>query len=401
MRYLNRNLIFSFLFTAILTTLNSCSSGSGEIIYPDGSKYNGHYVKNEEGEKIKNGEGTLTYSDGKKYVGVWEKNVLINGKFYAPNGELIYQGEWKDEKYNGKGQLFPRQGELAGYKLNGQFLNGEANGFGILFNPDSTKEYEGYWKDFQYDGNGTLYINGKKTYEGGWRNGQMEGNGIVFTPDGQVDSEGEFKSSKMNGFGKKYKNGKLYYEGGFTNNIPNGTGTMYYENGNKEYEGMFKNGNPNGKGTSYKENGEKEYEGQFVNGEYKPQRRESATSYESNINEESSHSTLLDHYYGTPNSSQKVNKYCFNDRYNSGNIFELTLIDGGDAKIIIKNSGGRTIRTGEGTWEGRNDGPGGNAPQVILYLTTGTLRFTAIVGGYPSSITMLIDSKDNQWTKCL
>lgn len=398
-------MIFRFLIAAILTTLDSCSSGSGEIIYPDGSKYIGHYIKNEQGEKIKDGEGTLTYSDGKKYVGLWVKNELSNGSFYAPNGELIYQGEWKGEKYNGKGLLYPKQGELAGYKLDGHFLEGKANGFGTLFKPDSTKEYEGYWKDFQYDGNGTFYLNGKKLYEGNFKNGQADGKGTVYAQDGQLEGEGEFKNFKLNGYGRRYANGKLYYEGYLIDNLPDGKGILYDENGKKKFEGQYKKGIPNGFGVAYNKNGEKEYEGQFVNGAYKKEEIQSTTNtYKSSNTEEKSSSTLLDRIYGKSSykedSNQEGSKFCFNDRYDTGNKFELRLIDGGIAKLVIKNSSGQIIRTGEGRWEGRNDGPGGNAPQIILRLSTGTLRFSAIVGGYPSSINMLIDSNDNQWLKC-
>lgn len=160
-----------------------------------------------------------------------------------------------------------------------------------------------------------------------------------------------------------------------------------------------------GLGVAYNKNGEMEHEGQSVNGSYKKEEIKSKTNtYKSSNVEEKSSSTLLDRIYGkssyAEDSNQEGSKFCFNDRYDSGNKFELRLIDGGIAKLVIKNSSGQIIRTGEGSWEGRNDGPGGNAPQIILRLSTGTLRFTAIVGGYPSSINMLIDSKDNQWLRC-
>jgi uncharacterized protein (TIGR02145 family) len=92
------------------------------------------------------------------------------------------------------------------------------------------------------------------------------------------------------------------------------------------------------------------------------------------------------------------NTFCFDDSYSSGNKFELTLEDGGKAKIVIKNRNNEIIRTGSGTWSGQNDGFGGNAPVINLILSTGRLKFTAVVDG--SSINMLIDSKNNQWLKC-
>lgn len=93
------------------------------------------------------------------------------------------------------------------------------------------------------------------------------------------------------------------------------------------------------------------------------------------------------------------NTFCFDDSYNSGNKFELTLEDGGKAKIVIKNRNNEIIRTGSGTWSGHNDGFGGNAPVIELILSTGRLKFTAVVDG--SSINMLIDSRHNQWLKCI
>jgi uncharacterized protein (TIGR02145 family) len=103
-------------------------------------------------------------------------------------------------------------------------------------------------------------------------------------------------------------------------------------------------------------------------------------------------SDFKDHFF------LKESTYCFNDRYDSGNIFELTLVDGGNAKIKIKNSNGNVIRTGTGTWTGSSDGPGGNAAAITLRLTSGILRFTAITNS--TSVYMLIDSKDNQWMQC-
>jgi uncharacterized protein (TIGR02145 family) len=93
-------------------------------------------------------------------------------------------------------------------------------------------------------------------------------------------------------------------------------------------------------------------------------------------------------------------KFCFSDKFNSGNFFELVLLDGGKAKITIKDPAGLVIRTGQGTWQGFNDGQGGEAPKIILNLTTGKIIFTAIVDTISSSINMLIDSKQNQWINC-
>ncbi len=244
---------------------------TGTFEIKDGVMYKGDFKTTIDDKRIKHGKGILISPNGWKYDGTWNEDNLTYGIFYDEKGKKIYDGEWKKGEYSGKGKLTPRKGELAGYKLDGHFLNGKANGFGTLFKPDSTIEYEGYWKDGRYDGNGTFYLNGKKSYVGEFKNGQPEGKGTAYSQDGKIESEGEVKNWKLNGYAKWYKNGKLYYEGYLTDDKPNGQGIMYYENGKKEYEGYFANGQPNGSGTSYKKNGQKEAEGLFVAGVFKPE----------------------------------------------------------------------------------------------------------------------------------
>jgi hypothetical protein len=94
------------------------------------------------------------------------------------------------------------------------------------------------------------------------------------------------------------------------------------------------------------------------------------------------------------------NMFCFYDRFNSGNSYEITLLNGGKAKIQIKNGTGLIIRTGQGTWEGYNDGPGGDMPNIILKLTTGNIRFSAVLDPISSSFNLLIDTKGRHWEKC-
>ena len=245
---------------------------TGTFEIKDGVIYKGDFKTTIDNKRVKHGKGILIFPNGEKYDGTWNEDNLTHGILYDEKGEKIYDGEWEKGEYSGKGKLTPRKGEFSGYTIDGHFKMGKANGFATFYKPDSSKEYEGYWKDGRYDGNGTLtfYLNGKKSYEGEFKNGQPDGKGVYYE-NGQIAQEGEFKNSKLNGYGKQYKNGKKEYEGYFTDNLPNGQGIKYYENGKKEYEGYFSNGQPNGYGTSYKKNGQKEVEGLFVNGEYLPE----------------------------------------------------------------------------------------------------------------------------------
>lgn len=242
----------------------------GVITIKEGVTYKGEFKTRINGEQVKQGKGLLTLTDGTKYDGIWDENNFKTGSFFNNKGDKIYDGEWKEGKFSGKGKAYPNEGELAGYTLDGNFLNGKANGFGISYKSDGTKEYEGEWKDFKYDGKGILYLFGKKSYEGGWQKGLMNGYGVIYEPNGQKDSEGYFKDAKLNGLGKKYVNGKMKYEGEFADGEPNGTGIAYDDNGKKIYEGSMVRGVAYGNGISYKKNGMKEHEGIFVEGKYSP-----------------------------------------------------------------------------------------------------------------------------------
>ena len=52
-----------------------------------------------------------------------------------------YEGEWENDKPNGKGSYKAQDGE----KFEGRFLNGEFHGQGVLSFPDGVV-YEGEWK---------------------------------------------------------------------------------------------------------------------------------------------------------------------------------------------------------------------------------------------------------------
>ncbi|WP_427112746.1 hypothetical protein [Megasphaera sueciensis] len=82
-------------------------------------------------------------------IGNFHKGELQgNCKIYV-NGSLLYEGEYKDNEYNGKG---------------------------ILYYPDGGKKYEGEFSSGQYDGKGTSYLkDGSVEYKGKWRNNDYAG----------------------------------------------------------------------------------------------------------------------------------------------------------------------------------------------------------------------------------
>jgi hypothetical protein len=107
------------------------------IKYNDGTYYEGNIIK------LKNGYGRLYYNNGnKKYEGNF-KNDKFEGKgtYYYENGKIKYDGEWVNDKFEGNGKEYYENGK---YYI-GEFKLGLKNGKGIQYYKDGNIEYEGYW----------------------------------------------------------------------------------------------------------------------------------------------------------------------------------------------------------------------------------------------------------------
>lgn len=83
------------------------ANGGGIGIWNTGSLYKGDWKDNQ-----RHGKGEFTWSDGHKYKGEFEKDVRQgNGIYYWPSGEK-YEGQWSDGKRNGQGTLYDKDGNI-------------------------------------------------------------------------------------------------------------------------------------------------------------------------------------------------------------------------------------------------------------------------------------------------
>lgn len=110
-----------------------------------------HYADN---QILASEKSKITYINGSYYEG-----EVINGhkngfgKLFSPNDNIVYDGEWRDDKYHGFGELknsfvSPLMEAFSHENMNnvqfgwisyqGEFLNGKRNGSGklILINGD-------------------------------------------------------------------------------------------------------------------------------------------------------------------------------------------------------------------------------------------------------------------------
>lgn len=119
-----------------------------------------------------------------------------------------YLGEWKDNKWHGKGTLEKADGS----RYVGEWKAGKRDGVGTLWHRHADgslrKVYTGLWVDDMQQGRGTLNYKPGDVYIGDWVRGQRAGSGICTYADGGV-YEGEWLDDKRHGFGVyDYKSGE-------------------------------------------------------------------------------------------------------------------------------------------------------------------------------------------------
>jgi hypothetical protein len=210
---------------------------------------------------------------------LWDANLkavylydpATEGKLYYENGALMYEGQLKNERMNGKGKLYREDGSLwydaefrdnevigwgtlyfAGFSRNrdrtgevsiGQFENGLPQGYVIDIDDSSYVFYEGQVDRGIFNGNGKYYLVNQLIYEGEFKDNLFDGYGKYYI-GGKLKSEGHFVKNTFTGYGKEYSplDGSLQAEGEYVNDALNGKGIMYYTSGAKSYEGEFVDG---------------------------------------------------------------------------------------------------------------------------------------------------------------
>ena len=206
------------------------------------------------------------YKNGEYFLGQF-KNNKRNGKgtLYYSNHEIKYEGNFVDDKFEGRGKMFFENGE---YYI-GEFKDNKMHGKGKLYYKNKKIKYKGIFTNGKYEKNYKsiilyfliaiiiLIISIVAFYIYSNEN-KNENNQKIILNDSNYYI-GEIKNGKPNGKGKVYnKNNVLIYEGDFINGIKEGIGNMNLGD-DKYYYGYFKNGKFNGKGILYKKLNETVY----------------------------------------------------------------------------------------------------------------------------------------------
>ncbi|XP_061409125.1 MORN repeat-containing protein 4 isoform X1 [Lethenteron reissneri] len=120
--------------------------------------------------------------------------TLMKGSFTYATGEE-YQGEWKEGRRHGLGQLRFTDGT----HYLGQFENGLFSGCGVLAFPDGSR-FEGEFSQGKFHGVGVFSRSDGMMFEGEFKNGHVEGYGLLTFPDGSNGlprNEGIFENNKL------------------------------------------------------------------------------------------------------------------------------------------------------------------------------------------------------------
>ena len=220
------------------------------------------------------------------YNGDWKYGQRRKGIEYYSNGNKKYDGEFDNDKYHGNGKLYfqfdnqfnNRNIESLNYE--GEWKLGKKSGRGKEYLPNGKLIYEGLYENNKYnDKEGRFYFKNGYNYIGSFVNGKIEGKGILFfdgnyyvdktievmnnlfeNPSEILDDLEIFTKNVLKGDFSQIKK----YEGNFVNNNKEGFGICYYKNGTL-YSGEWKNNKYDGNGTFYKKNG-KFIEGKWKNG---------------------------------------------------------------------------------------------------------------------------------------
>ena len=140
----------------------------------------------------------MVLKDGKGYI-----------KEYNYDGKLLFEGEYLNGEFNGKGKQYNFiNGNL---QFEGEYLYGKINGKGKEYNLNGKLEFEGeYLNNFKIKGR--EYLNGKLEFEGKYFNNK-KWNGKGYDENSKIT----YELINGNGHIKEYKDYILQFEGEFLN----------------------------------------------------------------------------------------------------------------------------------------------------------------------------------------
>ena len=116
----------------------------------------------------------------KKYYEILKKDFKAEILYYD-NKVKKYSGNIVNNLYDRRGILYNESGDII---YDGFFKEGKYEGFGLEYKEKLLK-YEGFFSNGEYEGKGNLYFNNIKIYEGHFHEGYYHGIGINISITGK------------------------------------------------------------------------------------------------------------------------------------------------------------------------------------------------------------------------
>lgn len=131
-------------------------------------------------------------------AGVYEGHIsdeVANGRGTLQTDQFVYEGEWKEGKPHGQGEIRYKDGTV----YIGSFVEGKPYGEGELVDAEGFI-YRGRFVDGLFEGQGEAsWANGQQ-YTGDFKAGKFDGEGIYNWPDGKI-YQGGYRDGKRHGKG--------------------------------------------------------------------------------------------------------------------------------------------------------------------------------------------------------
>jgi hypothetical protein len=146
------------------------------------------------------GKGKYYFQAGSYYSGDL-KDGHFNGKgdIYTKNHIIKMNGEWVNDFKHGKFTLYHTTNDKRSVLFTGHYRNGKVVGYGMQYNEDGTKRYDGTFIDGMYDGDNCTYYSthGTIKYKGDFRKNNYHGKGICYDDLGDEIVSGTFQNGLL------------------------------------------------------------------------------------------------------------------------------------------------------------------------------------------------------------
>ena len=174
---------------------------------------------------------------------------------HYPNGNLMYQGTFRDDIPVGEMKRYSENGMLEAildYDEDGKSVRA------VLFYEDGTRAAEGLYTDMQKDSVWRYYsyYDSRLAAEETYRQGKLNGPLHTYYNNGIVSEVMEWVEGERNGIWEQYfENGRPRLRAHYKDGMLEGEYIVYYENGNPSVAGFYSTDQRHGQWTFYGEDG--------------------------------------------------------------------------------------------------------------------------------------------------